>query len=77
MDLENSLLESSNAFGDARPSFNISTLKGVKRLKNKKWMQEIQKHMDYNVYPDDLYDKMLRYIQWVRAGGGDEWFVEI
>ena len=74
MDLENETLEQAHFVDGQRFHFCVKELKGVKRLKNKKWMKAIEENIEYNVYPDCFYKKMSDYVKWVREGGGDEWF---
>ena len=54
----------------------IVWLKGEKRLKNKAWMKAIEDNIDAWPYSVCFYAKMIKYIEWVKKGGGDEWFVD-
>ena len=66
MDLENSIL----------PGFDIQQLKGVTRLRNKQWMRAIEENIGARFFSLEYYETMCTYIKWVKAGGGDEWFVD-
>ena len=46
---------------------------GPKRYEDKEWAEMIQSQ----VYPHNSCVDWYEYVEWVRRGGGDEWFQEV
>lgn len=72
MDLENDML---------RGKWHRPIPTGVSRADYSDWTDLIRKHLDVCAGRNFSEDtaratKMAEYIKWVKAGGGDEWFVE-
>ena len=63
-DIENQILEK----WDARKGIP----KGRRRFENAEWAELIKQ----NVYPHHSDIDWYEYVEWVKAGGGDEWFQE-
>ena len=68
---------------EALEHWNDKIIKGVKRSENKKWLNHVRKYIDYgwsmdvNITDEEAKDKAMdEYILWVKAGNGDEWFLE-
>ena len=63
MDMENQAL---NDWKDEIP-------KNRERIYNKEWLKHIEKYVDKH---NGIEYAMNLYINWVKAGGGDDWFVD-
>ena len=47
--------------------------KKLERITNKKWLKHIEKYVDRGLGLDVAMEK---YKNWVKLGGGDEWFID-